>query len=161
MLLHRNDNRQVEEKLNRCLSNRSDVTKTFHNTPEARHTFIPINNNSTDRDIFGTEGNHIPQASPMQLVCLSCTQEGYSADSRGLPTVPVGLTHGERTRAAGNSTIISDTNPGIAAKLVRRCKSEDILSRSGVLQQEEKSAHLIGAEEQDILQVPMEGNFNP
>ena len=74
VLLHRNDCRHVEEKPNRCLSNRSVVTKTFHNTPEAR--YIPTNNNSTDRGTFGTDGNHVSQASPMQLVCLSRKQEG-------------------------------------------------------------------------------------
>ena len=104
------------------------------------------------------EGNHVPQASPMQLVCFSRTQGGNSADSRGITTVPNRLTHGERRPAAEDSTIKTYTNTGIAAELVRRCKSEDIVSsRSGVLRK--KSAHLIAAEEQEILQVPMEGNF--
>ena len=132
VLLHRTDNRQGEAKSKRCLISRSNRTVICHNTPDAEH--IDTNNNSTDRGTFSTEGNHVPQTSPMQLICLTRTQDGYSADSRGLPTVPDGLTHGERRRAAENSTIKTCTNPGIAAELVRRCKSEDIVSsRSGVL----------------------------
>ena len=159
VLLHRTDNRQGEAKSKRCLMSRSNCTIICHNAPDAEH--VDTNDNSTDRGTFGTEGNHVPQASPMQLICLTHTQDGYSADSRGLPTVPDGLTHGERRRAACREfNHKTCTNPGIAAELVRRCKSEDIFSSgSGVLNLGEKSARLIGVEDQEILQVPMEGNF--
>ena len=156
VLLHITDNRQEEAKSKRCLINRSNRTVVCHNTPDAKH--VDTNNNSTDKGTFGTEGNHAPQAPPMQLVCLSNTQDGYNVDSRGLTTVPDGLTHRKRIRASENSTMKTYTNPGIAAEQLRRCKSEDMVSsRSGVLPLGEKSAHLIGAEEQEILQVPMEG----
>ena len=158
VLLHRTDNRQGEAKSKRCLISRSNRNVVCHNTPDAEH--VDTNNNSTDRGTFGMEGNHVPQTPPMELICLTHTQDVYSADSRGLPTVTDGVMHGERRRAAENSTIKTCTNPGIAAELVRRCKSEDIVSsRSGLLNLGEKSAHLIGDEDQEILQVPMEGNF--
>ena len=159
VLLHRTDNRQGEAKSKRCLINSSNPTVVCHNTPDAEH--VDTNNNSIHRGIFVTEGNHVPQAPPMQLVCLSHTQDGYNVDSRDLTTVSDGLTHRKRIRASENSIIKTYTNPGIAAEQVRRCKSEDMVSsRSGVLHLGEKSAHLIGAEEQEIIQVPMEGNFN-
>ena len=95
----------------------------------------------------------------MQLVCLSRTQDGNSADSKGITTVSDGLTHGERRRASEDSTIKTYTNTGMAAEQVRRCKSEDIDSSRSCLLTGKKSAHLIAAEEQEILQGPMDGNF--
>ena len=103
LLLHRTENRQWEAKSKCCIINRSNRTVVCHNTPDSEH--VDTNNNSTDGGTFGTEGNHVPQASPMQLVCLCRTQGGNSADSRGITTVPDVLTHGERRRAAEDSTI--------------------------------------------------------
>lgn len=126
-------------------------TETFHNTPELGS--FPTNNNSTDRGTFGTEGNHVQQASPMQLVYLSHTQDGYGADSRGLSTVPVRSTQAGRTCRAEKSTVKSYSDSGINAELMHRCKSEDIdSSKNGMLHIRGKTAHLFDVKEQETTQ---------
>ena len=75
VLLHNIDNRQVEAKSKRCLSN-----------PEARH--IDTNILSADQRTSGTEGNKISQESPTRVAYVP-TQKGHrnrTIDPRGSQT---------------------------------------------------------------------------
>ena len=153
-LLHSNDNRQGEAKSKRCLLNRFNRTVECHNTPDAVR--VVSNNISTDRGTSGTEGNDQTQNSPIE------TQDFYTADTRDrLPAVPVRLTQEDRRRSVDNAIIIkSCTGADIVAELERHYTSENIAGdRNCVLHSREKRAHLIGAKEEEIPQVPTEGNY--
>ena len=140
VLLHRNEDRHVEAKAKYCLQNSSYHTKTCHSPLEAR--LIDTNNFSTDRGTSGTEGNYQSKESQMQ------TQDGYTVDSRGLPTIPVLLIKGDRTLKVDNGAIKPCVNADMAAELEHQ--SQKIVSeRNCVLHIEDKTAHLIDAR-QDV-----------
>ena len=87
------------------------------------------------------------------------TQDDYSADFSGLPTVPVVLTQGDRRCKVGNATIKQCTKAGFALELDNQ--SEIMVSdRNCRLQREDKTAHLAGNEkQQEIPHILMEGNY--
>ena len=104
VLLHRNDDRQVKATSKCYILNKCFPTKTCHNPYEARRIMI----NKLDR---GLEGNDKPKASQME------TQDDYSADFSGLPTVPVAMTQRDTICKVGNATIKHCTKTGIALEL--------------------------------------------
>ena len=81
VLLHSNDNRQVEAKSRRCLSN-----------SEASH--IDTNSLLTDRRTSGTEGNNVLQESSTRVAYLPA-QKSHTADSIVRSTIPELLTQKE------------------------------------------------------------------
>ena len=128
------------------------VIHVCHNTPGAGR--IDTNSLVADRDTPGTEGNDQTHKSPMQ------TEDVYTADTRSLLTVPVLLTEGDCRRKVDTTTVKQCTGADIAAELERPYNSENIVGdRNCVLHQREQLSHLIGAKEQEMSQVPTEGNY--
>ena len=102
VLLLNIDNRQVEAKSKRCLSN-----------PEARH--IKTNILSTDQRTSGTKGNNISQESPTRVAYVP-TQKGHrnrTIDPRGSQT---------QRRQCNHKTF---TKADITAELEHLCISEE------------------------------------
>ena len=94
MLLHRNDDRQVEVKSKTNLLNRSFHTKTCHSRPDASF----LNTNKLNRCTSVTEGNDQTKESRMQA------QDVYTADFSGLPTVPAIVSQWDRRHKVDNAT---------------------------------------------------------
>ena len=134
VLLHSIDNRQVEAKSKRCLSN-----------PEARH--IDKNILSAGQHTSGTEGNNISQESPTRVAYVR-TQKGHTADSRSLPTVPELLTKEDHRRKEENATIKTLTKADITAELKHLCRSEE----------SDRICNRTGDKDQDTSPIAMEGN---
>ena len=147
MLLHRNDDRQVEVNSKTSLLNRSFHTKTCHSRPDASF----LNTNKLNRCISVTEGNDQTKKSRMQA------QHVYTADFSGLPTGPAIVSQWDRRHKVDNATRKQCTKTGIAHELDNQ--SENMVSDGNCrLQRGDKTAHLAGEEEQEIPLILMEGN---
>ena len=144
VLLHSDNDWQVKAKSKCQILNKPFPTKACHNPREARR----IVTNKLDR---GTEGNDTTKTSPME------TQDDYSADFSGLPTVPLAMTQGDRRCKVGKATIKQCTKAGITLELDNQ--SENMVSDINFrLQRGDKTAHLAGKEEQEIPLILTEGN---
>ena len=147
MLLHRNDDRQVEVKSKTNLLNRSFHTKTCHSRPDASF----LNTIKLNRCTSVTEGNDQTKESRMQA------QDVYTADFSGLPTVPAIVSQWNCRHKVENATRKQCTKTCIAHELDNQ--SENMVSdRNCRLQRGDKAAHLAGEEEQEIPLILMEGN---
>ena len=146
VLLHSDNDQQVKAKSKCRILSKSFPTKTCHNPREARRIV-------TDKLDRGTEGNDTTKTSLME------TQDDYSADFSGLPTVPVAMTQGNRRCKNGKATIKQCTETGIALELDNRSKNM-VSDRNCRLQPGDKLAHLASEEnQQEIPLILMEGNF--
>ena len=106
--------------------------------------------NKLDR---GTKGNDKTKTSQIE------TQDDYSADFSGLPTVHVAMIQGDRRCKVGNATIKQCTKARIALELENQ--SENMASdRNCRLHQGYKTAHLACEEkQQEIPHILMDGNY--
>ena len=146
VLLHRNDDRQVEVKSKTILLNRSFHTKTCHSRPDASF----LNTNKLNRCTSVTEGNDQTKESRMQA------QDVYTADFSGLPTVPAIVSQWDRRHKVDNATRKQYTETGIALELDNQ--SENMVSDRNCRLQRGDKTHLAGEEGQEIQLILMEGN---